>query len=437
MIGLQSSKKHLMCIHDGVDTLGQLKAPAALRLANGEPARSGWTLATDQLHVNHGSFGAVPKQVQILQASLKQQMEDAPVRWFIELPEKIAAARQEIASRLKVDVHSLAMVPNATAGTTSVFHSIELSKGAEIVVTDHGYGAVTMGAERLARRIGGSVVTAVVPIDADEDIAAKAIEAVFTDRTELVVVDQVTSPTGLRLPVAKVIAAAHKRGIRVLVDAAHAAGLFENPPTANLNADYWTGNLHKFACAPRGAAVLIANEKNAQELFPIIDSWGAPYDFPERFDHQGTVDSTSYLAASASWDFIESNFGWAKVRTYMDAVSSYGAEIIGEAFSKLTGEDHRSVAKLTMNALKLVKLPAGLVNESMDANTLRDRCMRELDLQAAFTFHAGVGYLRLSSHAYNTASDYEEFAERIVPALCEIAMNNDSSQSTREPQKSS
>lgn len=426
-----------MCIHDGVDTLGQLTAPAALRLTNGAPARQGWTLATDQLHVNHGSFGAVPGDVQNLQALLKRQMEDAPVRWFIELPEKISIARQELANRLKVDVESLAMVPNATAGTTAVFHSIELSRGAEIVVTDHGYGAVTMGAQRLARRIAGSVVTAVVPIDADEEIAAQAIETVFTSRTELVIVDQVTSPTGLRLPVARVIEAAHKRGIRVLVDAAHAPGLFENPPTANLKADFWTGNLHKFACAPRGAAVLIADPKSAQELYPIIDSWGAPYDYPERFDHQGTVDATSYLAASASWDFIESNFGWSKLRTYMDEISSYGAEIIGEAFSKVTGEDHRSVTKLTMNALKLVKLPVGLITKPVDANNLRDRCIRELNLQAAFTEHAGFGYLRLSAHAYNTASDYEEFAERIVPALCDIAKNSSSSQLTQEPQKSS
>lgn len=412
--------------------MSETSAPAVLRLPSGEPARSAWTLSTDQLHVNHGSFGAVPREVQLLQQNLKQQMEDVPVRWFIELPERIAKARADLASRLGVDSQSLAMVPNATAGATSVFHSVSLSRGAEIVVTDHGYGAVTMGAERLARLIGGSVVTATVPIDADEAQATEAVVAAFTSKTELVVVDQVTSPTGLKLPVAAITKAARALGIKVLVDAAHAPGLFENP-TKGIEADFWTGNLHKFGCAPRGAAVLIARSEQAQQLYPVIDSWGSPYPFPERFDHQGTVDSTSYLAASASWDFLENNFGWGNVRAYMDQLASYGAKIIADAFSAQTGNDHSSDAKLTMNALRLVKLPKGLVEDPMAANELRDRCMRELDLQAAFTYHGGQGYFRLSAHAYNTAADYEEFAERIVPALCEIAANNNSGQSPRVP----
>lgn len=414
------------------NALSAKSAPAVLRLPSGEPARSAWTLADDQLHVNHGSFGAVPAEVQAYQLKLKQQMEDAPVRWFIELPDRIAAARADIAQRLGADVNLLGMVPNATAGATSVFHSLPISQGAEIVVTDHGYGAVTMGAERLARRINGKVVTAVVPIDADEQIATDAVVAAFSDKTELVVIDQVTSPTGLRLPIAQIAKAAKIRGIKVLVDAAHAPGLFEKP-IDGVDFDYWTGNLHKFGCAPRGAAVLIAKPESAQDLYPIIDSWGAPYPFPARFDHQGTLDSTSYLAATASWDFLEGNFGWSNVRSYMNQLANFGEDIVAQAFSNITGLDHRSEAKLTMNALRLVKLPSGLVENPAAANNLRDYCMRELNLQAAFTHHGGQGYFRLSVHAYNTAADFEEFAERVVPALCKIATKNNLGQSPRVP----
>ena len=398
-------------------------APISLTLADGSPAASGWTLSETALHTNHGSFGAVPREVQERQNALRAQMDRDPVDWFSTLPSKVGAARRTIAGLVGTAPEYTALVPNASAGASVVYNSLTARPGAEIVVTDHGYGAVTMGAERAARRWGGRLVTARIPLDASPAEAHEIIMAACTDATRLIVVDHITSPTARFLPVHEVAASARQRGIVTLVDGAHVPGLYD-APLDGLDCDVWIGNLHKFACAPRGAAVLVAQGELRHELFPLIDSWGAPNPFPERFDTQGTLDLTSYLAAPDSYRFIEEHWGWPAVRDHMTRLADYAETLIADAFAELTGEDHRVEVGAPVNALRLVRLPAGLAESHPTADALRDRVVGELGIEAAFTSFNGVGYYRLSTHAYNTAHDFEEFVERMVPTLVDWAADS-------------
>lgn len=393
---------------------------ACLTLPDGSPAAAAWTLQPELRHLNHGSFGAVPAEVQAHQNALRAQMDAAPVLWFSELSSKIGAARAEIAGFLGVAADDTAFVPNASGGASVVYANLPARPGMEIVVTDHGYGAVTMGAERLARRSGGRVRVARIPLDATLQQAHDAVVAQLTDHTGLVVIDHVTSPTARLLPVDTVSAEARRRGIPVLVDGAHVPGLYDRP-LDRLDCDFWVGNLHKFACAPRGAAVLVARTAQRDQLYPLIDSWGAPLDFPQRFDTQGTLDATSYLAAPRSIAFIEHTWGWEAARRYLSGLADYAEEVIASAFSAITGEDHRVDVGSPVNAMRLVRLPAGLATAHQDADSLRDRVVRELGVETAFTSFGGTGYYRLSTHVYNTAEDFEHFAERCVPVLCEWA----------------
>ncbi|MBD8465610.1 MULTISPECIES: aminotransferase class V-fold PLP-dependent enzyme [unclassified Plantibacter] len=394
--------------------------PAPLTLGDGRPATAGWTLDPTKRHINHGSFGAVPIVAQEHQQALRREMEAAPLTWFPALPAKVGAARVGIADFLGASVDQLAMVPNASAGASVVFSSLPVQPGLEIIVTDHGYGAVTMGAERLARRWGGTVRTARIPLDADAQTAHDAVVAEFSDRTALIVMDQITSPTARLLPVQQIAATARAAGIPTLVDAAHVPGLYADP-MRDLDCDFWVGNLHKFGCAPRGAAVLVARSPLAQELYPLIDSWGSPYPFPQRFDTQGTVDVTSYLAAATSLGFIEDMWGWSAARDYMTELADYAVEVVADAVTAITGEDSHVDVGMPVNALRLVKLPTGLATTHATADGLRDRVSAELGVEGAFTSLDGIGYVRLSTHVYNTPEDFEHFAEHAVPVLARWA----------------
>lgn len=390
--------------------------PTPLLLADGAPAASAWVLDPTLRHLNHASFGAVPRVALDHQRAAQAEMERAPVAWFPGLPQRIAGVRTRIAPWLGVSPERLAMVPNASGGASVVFNSLALSPGAEVLVTDHGYGAVTMGAARVARRVGGALRTAEVPLAADAEDAFEAIWAAVTDRTELIVIDHITSPTARRLPVAAVCAAARKRGISTLVDGAHAPLLLEDP-VAGADADFWVGNLHKYGTAPRGSAVLVARPGMAHLAYPLIDSWGGDLGFPDRFDHQGTLDLTSWLAAPVALDFVEQTFGWDRVRSYTTELAGWAQQLLAGAMTVTFGVDCTADVGMPVGPIRLVGLPDGLVGGHLAANALRDRMLAEAGIETAFTHFEGRGYLRLSAHAYNTPDDYLDFVERGIPLL--------------------
>ncbi|XBH20432.1 aminotransferase class V-fold PLP-dependent enzyme [Jonesiaceae bacterium BS-20] len=390
--------------------------PQPLRLRDGSAAAAAWNLSPGVLHLNHGSFGAVPRVTLDYQAELKNAMESDPVAWFVELPERIKQQRELLATTFGSPIEATSLIPNASAGATIIYNSIPVQHGLEIVVTNHGYGAVTMGAERLVRRWGGKVVTADIPLAANADEALAAIEAVLSERTRLIVVDQVTSSTARLLPVQQIVELARAKEILTLIDGAHVFGLYQNV-FDDFAPDFWIGNLHKFACGPRGAALLVAQSELNQEIYPLIDSWGYPSSYPERFDIQGTLDQTSYLAAHRSWEFVANQWGWDKSISYMTELAEYGQDVISQAFADHTGQDHTATVGMPANALKLIKLPEGLIRNHAEADAVRDRFVREGAAEAAFTEFGGKGYLRISAHVYNTHSEYEEFAERFVPQI--------------------
>ena len=399
-----------------MSTTEVVTAPCPLRLPDGRPAAEAWSLDPAMRHLNHGSFGAVPIPAQERQNRLRAEMERAPLVWFPALPERIAAARAEIAAFLGVAPGDLALVPNASAGISTVYAALPRRRGGEIVVTDHGYGAVTMGAERLARRWGGRVRTAAVPLDADEDQAYEAVLAEVGEATDLIVVDHITSATARRMPVERIGAEARRRGVPLLVDGAHAPGLIAAAP-AGVPCDFWVGNLHKWGCAPRGTAALVARGPLREQLHPLVDSWGAAEPYPERFDQQGTIDATGYLAAPASLEFIERTWGWDGARRYMADLADYGAHVIGAAFAEVGADPGPVDVGMPVPGMRLVRLPDGLGDHRVAADELRDRVARDLGVEAAFTSFRGNAYMRVSAHVYNTAADYEHFADACVPVL--------------------
>jgi isopenicillin-N epimerase len=372
-----------------------------------------------RLHVNHGSFGGVPNVTLRAQQDLRRVMEGNPNAWFSRLPELVGQARHQVSSFLGVDPERLALVPNASAGATVAYSSLRGFAGMEVVVTDHTYGAVLFGAERFAQRWGGSVKIVPVPLDAVADDVLDRVSRELSDRTALVVIDHITSATAREMPVAGIIERAHSRGIPVLVDGAHAPGVLERP-LVDVAPDFWIGNLHKFACAPRGTAAIVASESRAQQLSPLIDSWGMPYPFPERFDYQGTVDQTSYLSAHISFESIETRFGWHRVRAHAAAVVAYGYDVVTEAFAE-RGFDAQVDVGMPTAQMRLIRLPGTLGSTPEGGATVRWHLSDVAKAETAIPSWNGEGFLRISAHAYNTATDYEHLAERVVPLLLELS----------------
>lgn len=384
--------------------------------ADGADGLRDWALDPGVRHLNHGSFGAVPRPVLALRQAMRDEMEANPDAWFRELPGRVARAREGVAAFLRTAPGDLAFVLNASSGVSAVINSLTLARGCRVLLTDHGYGAVTMGVRRVAARAGAVVDTVRVPLDASaRDVTERFARELARPGAPvaLVVVDQITSPTARLFPVASIVEQAHAVGARVLVDGAHAPGMLADPLAHAGAADYWTGNLHKWACAPRGSAALVARGPHAQELVPLTDSWGAPDPFPERFDQQGTQDTTGWLVASASSDYVEERYGW-------DAARADLTRLADEAQALLAGALDQDLAPVAVNeapTMRLIPLADGLAVDPARAAALQRRIAHELRCEVSVTSFDGRGFLRLSAHVYNRPEDYAYLAERLPDFL--------------------
>lgn len=373
-----------------------------------------WSLDPRVRHLNHGSFGAVPVTVAEEQARLRAIAAWNPVRWFATLAPRVGDAREEMADLLRVPHGQLVFVQNASAGASVVYQALMERGRVDVVVTNHGYGAVTMGAERLAARTGGSVTVVDIALAATaEEVHSAILETLTRTRPTLLVIDQITSATARAFPVDDICRSARALGVVTLVDGAHAPGVLADPVCRE--ADFWVGNLHKFVCAPSGAAVLVVREPS-DSLFPLIDSWGSPLPFPQRFDHLGTTDVTAWLVAPFAWRHLDEVVGWGTIRSYSRDLLNRGVALVAQALDGLVDVPVPDVGQ-PVGPMRLVGLPSGLGETHSGADALRVPFGDATDIAMAFTNFEGRGYLRLSSHIYNSLSDYQYLATAGVPLL--------------------
>lgn len=123
-----------------------------------------WCLDPDVIYLNHGSFGACPREVLERQSALRGEMEREPVDFLAgALPARIDAAREVLAEFLAADPLDLVFVPNATAGVNAVLRSLSFASGDELLLTNHTYAACRNTAEYVAQRSGVRLVVATLP----------------------------------------------------------------------------------------------------------------------------------------------------------------------------------------------------------------------------------------------------------------------------------
>jgi isopenicillin-N epimerase len=374
--------------------------------------RALWPLEPTVAHLNHGSFGAVPTAVLEEQQSWQDRMEANPVRFLArELPGALHQARAEVADFVGVDADAIAFVRNATTGVSTVMSCLPLRPGDQLLLTDHAYGAVRIAADRWARLAGAEVVVVHVPLGAGDDEATEAVTAAVTDRTRLAVLDHITSPTARRLPLVHLVPALKSRGVPVLVDGAHATGMLDLE-LDRLGADFWTGNLHKWCCAPRGAAVLYAAPDQRAGLRPLVASWGESEGFPTAFDDTGTEDPTAWLAAPRALRTLD-RLDLDRVRRHNVDLAVHGQRVVADALGLGPDELPRDPAV----SMQLVPLPAGVASDPAEAAALQALIADEAAVEVAVTSWRGNGFVRVSAHVYNAPEDYARLAAALPSLL--------------------
>src|SRR5215217_627763 len=266
------------------------------------PFRSHWGLDPEVRFLNHGSYGACPTAVLQKQAELRARMESEPVRFLHrEIEPLLDAARATLADFVGADAEDVSFVTNATSGVTTVLRSLRFEPGDELLTTDHEYNASRNALDFVAAQWGVKVVVAKLPWPVTS--AQSVVDAVLahvTPRTRLLLVDHVSSQTALVMPISQLISALREKGIETLVDGAHGPGMVPLS-LRTLGAGYYTGNCHKWLCAPKGAAFLHVRRDLQEGLMPLAVSHGRNSPRTDRsrfrlnFDWTGTHDPSAAL----------------------------------------------------------------------------------------------------------------------------------------------
>jgi len=378
--------------------------------------REHFLLEPGLVFLNHGSFGACPREVFADYQRWQLELECNPVAFLGRRSGALlASARARLAASLGADASDLVFLPNATSGVNTVAQSLRLQPGDEVLATDHEYGACDATWQLVCARAGAVYRRVEIPLPFDAAAFARRMMAAVTARTRVVFASHVTSTTALIFPIAALCQAARERGLTTLVDGAHAPG-YVDLNLGSLGADFYTGNCHKWLCAPKGAAFLHARPERQAELHAGVISWGyvaeasAPatlaghtgFDayvgrtvLERRLQWQGTRDIAAFLAVPAALDFLAAH-DWPRhrVRSHERALA---------LMHRVGARNGLAPIGADSDFGQMVPIPV----RCPDPEALRTWLFERHRIEVPVTQHAGQTFVRVSVQAYTSDAELQ------------------------------
>jgi isopenicillin-N epimerase len=359
-------------------------------------SRSPFLLDDGVVFLNHGSFGACPEPVFDEYQGWQRELEREPVEFIARrLPRLLEDVRTQLGAFVGADPEGLALLPNATAGVNAVARSLTLEPGDEVLSTDHEYGAMALVWQDACERAGARWVEQPVAVPCTSGSAiVDAVWAGVTERTRVLFLSHVTSPTAIRFPVEELCARAREAGIVSVVDGAHGPGQLDLDLDV-VGADFYAGNCHKWLCAPKGCGFVWARPEVRDLLRPHVVSWGARSErFTERHWH-GTVDPSAYLALPAAIAYHRKHL--APARAACHALLEEFVPLLGTPLAG-SGLFHQMAS---------VELAPG------DPAELRRRLWDEHRIEVVAEPWNGRPLLRVSAQIYNTRDDLQKLLDAL------------------------
>ena len=385
-----------------------------------------WSLDPSINFLNHGSFGACPQVVLDYQSEIRARIERQPVQFFLrDIYALVDEARRQVGEFLDAAAENLVFVRNATEGVNAVIRSLPFNPGDEILMTDHTYPACRNVVEYVAAQHGAKVVTAKVDfLGITPNRAHEQIMAGVSDKTRLALIDHITSPTGLILPIETLIPALEGQGIPTLIDGAHGPGMLDISLT-ELNPSWYVGNFHKWVCAPKGAGVLYVRGDRQAGLHPATISHGFALEgqVPGRsllhleFDWTGTQDPSAWLSVPRAIQAVGElrSGGWPEIRREAHALTLRARTHLASVLDVPIPTDDSMIGQLAA-------LPLPPSNEPVShlyGTPFQERLLYDFGVEVPIVPWPSPPHrlIRISAAPYNDFSDYQALGDALEQML--------------------
>lgn len=364
--------------------------------------------------LNHGSFGACPKDVFYTYQQWQRELETQPVEFLIRKSTNLLQnAREKLAEFLNASKNNIAFVQNTTIGVNAVVDSLNLTTGDEVLTTNLEYGACDRAWQFSANKFGYDYKKLEVNLPVlDKTEIVKLFEQGINKNTKVIFLSHITSSTALILPVQEICKLAKQKGIITVIDGAHAPGQLDLN-LDQLGADIYIGNCHKWLLSPKSAAFIYCKPELQTLIKPSVVSWGNLWEYPNKnqfiadFEMQGTRDYSAFLSVPAAIDFWKQNvehilFDFAKKQIKKNSVN----------LTKLLG------TKPITNDLDMFRLMyAHPLPNGIDPIELKNKLYDKFKIEIPITRHKNLNLIRLSFQIYNSEQEYDFLLESLKNIL--------------------
>lgn len=363
---------------------------------------------------NHGSYGTVPKPVFEAHQDLLRSVERNVNKWFLtDLQIRYIDAIKVLAGLMGASPSDLVFVENATTAVNAVLRSQSLSPGDGVLVTSLTYAACANAAKVVCSDTGASLrsIEVKLPVSSKEALVQLYREELEAHpATKVVLIDHITSPSAIVMPVKEIAQVCHERGVRVIVDGAHAPGQLALN-MAEIGADYYTGNLHKWMFCPRGCAFLYVSPSLQTQTHPLVVSHYHFKSLNEAFLMQATRDYTPYCMVPAAVEFINNIGGLEAISSYNRELSVWASEMLCKRWNV---EPLPIAPELRSPFLAVVGMPKCFGPPTAEVKT---EIVRELSANfnviTVVDIVDGKLWCRISTQVYNTKEDYIRLADAV------------------------
>ena len=292
--------------------------------------KSKFLLDPEITFLNHGSYGSCPKPVFEVYQKYQTDLESHPIKFMQEDVYKLLEiSRESLSHYVNCDKDDLIFVTNPTQAVGTVIHNILINSNDEVLSTNLEYGSCDRMWTYDADQKGYKYIQAEInlPIE-DKETFLNQFWSYASDQTKYVFISQITSTTGMILPISEIVAEAKKRGIKTIIDGAHVPAHIPLD-IKELDPDYYTGALHKWLCCPKGSSFLYVKKEKQDGIQPMLKSWGwgeeyekfkssvqlhSPSRFINVFQWQGTNDMSTFFTVPKAIQFQEEH-DWDSVRS--------------------------------------------------------------------------------------------------------------------------
>jgi isopenicillin-N epimerase len=386
-----------------------------------------WNLNPSIVHLNHGSFGGTPKFIIDKQKEYIDKLESEPVdfsvrQWYPLYYEN----KKALADFVGTSEHHIYLVPNTTIGINHILHN-QKESNKQWLTTNHAYGACIHAFHKIGEERGNEIIKVQIPFPLhSENEILEQLENNLSPRTSLALIDYITSATAIIFPIKKIIDLLHNRGVKVIVDAAHAPGMVDFNIDA-LDADYFVANCHKWICSPKGSAFVYVNPKHQKEYKPIFYSFYNDWNTEEaahwsnQFIWEGTKDYSAYLCIKDALSYMPSliNGGWNEIRTHNRNLAIQGAKLIANKLGVELPVPESMLGSIVNIPLWDDKIPLKFFNYYTEVkNILYDKY--KIEVPCILFPQAPKQYVRVSAQLYNSIEEYEYLGN----CLLEIKKNS-------------